>query len=90
MPAVSRPTAPAAPSAAQKALQKMGLRRDIDLALHLPLRWEDETRLTPLAALQDGMIAQVEGVHAKLYEEALEALESDSGELVFYVCPICG
>ena len=36
---------PAAPaivkSAAQKALEKLGLRRDIDLALHLPLRYED-------------------------------------------------
>ncbi len=45
---------PAAPSAAQKALQKMGLRRDIDLALHLPLRYEDETRITPLASAREG------------------------------------
>jgi ATP-dependent DNA helicase RecG len=29
----------------QKALEKLGLRRDIDLALHLPLRYEDETRI---------------------------------------------
>ncbi|MBC7683242.1 MAG: hypothetical protein H7172_13010, partial [Ferruginibacter sp.] len=34
---------------AQKALLKMGLRRDIDLALHLPLRYEDETRIARLA-----------------------------------------
>ena len=41
---------PAQPlSAPQKALHKLGLVRPIDLALHLPLRWEDETRLTPLA-----------------------------------------
>ncbi len=41
---------PAQPlSAPQKALRKLGLVRPIDLALHLPLRWEDETRLTPLA-----------------------------------------
>ena len=46
----------------QKALDKLGLRRDIDLALHLPLRYEDETRVTPIAALRDGDIAQVEGV----------------------------
>ena len=38
--------------------------RDIDLALHLPLRYEDETRLTPIAALRDGVVAQVEGVVA--------------------------
>ena len=30
-------------TAADKALEKLGLVRDIDLALHLPLRYEDET-----------------------------------------------
>ena len=29
----------------QKALRKLGLNRAIDLALHLPLRYEDETSL---------------------------------------------
>jgi ATP-dependent DNA helicase RecG len=43
-------------------MDKLGLRRDIDLALHLPLRYEDETRLTPISALRDGDVAQVEGV----------------------------
>ncbi len=54
---------PAAPSktAAQKALDKLGLRRDIDLALHLPLRYEDETRITMLADARDGDIVQIEG-----------------------------
>ncbi|WCM93656.1 ATP-dependent DNA helicase RecG [Acidovorax sp. NCPPB 2350] len=51
---------PAAPSPAQKALQKMGLARDIDLALHLPLRYEDETRITPLRNVRDGETAQIE------------------------------
>jgi ATP-dependent DNA helicase RecG len=32
-----------------------------DLWLHLPLRYEDRTRLTTIAALQPGMAAQVEG-----------------------------
>ncbi|MBU0827103.1 MAG: ATP-dependent DNA helicase RecG, partial [Gammaproteobacteria bacterium] len=45
---------------AQKALQKLGLRRDIDLALHLPLRYEDETRITPLANARDGHMVQIE------------------------------
>ncbi len=49
-------------SAPQKALEKLGLVRDIDLALHLPLRYEDETRLVPIAELRDGLVAQVEGV----------------------------
>ena len=60
-------TAPAPPqdkpkSAPQKAMEKLGLVRDIDLALHLPMRYEDETRLTPIAALQDNEPAQIEGV----------------------------
>ena len=48
-------------SAPQLAMEKLGLRRDIDLALHLPLRYEDETRLTPIAELRDGSVAQCEG-----------------------------
>ncbi len=42
-------------------MEKLGLRRDIDLALHLPLRYEDETRLSSIGALRDGDTAQVEG-----------------------------
>jgi ATP-dependent DNA helicase RecG len=49
-------------SAPQKALRKLGLVRDIDLALHLPLRYEDETRITRLADARDGDSVQVEGV----------------------------
>jgi ATP-dependent DNA helicase RecG len=51
----------AAKSIPQKALEKLGLRRDIDLALHLPLRYEDETRLTRLADARDGDMVQIEG-----------------------------
>ena len=47
-------------SPAQKALLKMGLKRDIDLALHLPLRYEDETRITPLRNARDGDTVQIE------------------------------
>ena len=50
----------AAPSPAQQALQKLGLKRDIDLALHLPLRYEDETRITPLRNARDGDTVQIE------------------------------
>ncbi|WP_341922801.1 ATP-dependent DNA helicase RecG [Polaromonas sp. YR568] len=44
----------------QKALDKLGLRRDIDLALHLPLRYEDETSITRLADARDGDMVQIE------------------------------
>jgi ATP-dependent DNA helicase RecG len=48
-------------SAPQKALRKLGLVRDIDLALHLPLRYEDETRIVRLADARDGDTVQLEG-----------------------------
>ena len=47
-------------SAPQKAMRKLGLVRDVDLALHLPLRYEDETRLTNLKAARDGDTVQFE------------------------------
>jgi ATP-dependent DNA helicase RecG len=42
-------------------MHKLGLVRDIDLALHLPLRYEDETRIVPLREARDGEVVQVEG-----------------------------
>ncbi len=47
-------------SAPQKALRKLGLVRDIDLALHLPLRYEDETRIVRLADAREGEVVQFE------------------------------
>ena len=47
-------------SAPQKALRKLGLDRDIDLALHLPLRYEDETRIVRLTDTREGDVAQIE------------------------------
>ena len=58
---VSPATTTPAKTAAQKALDKLGLRRDIDLALHLPLRYEDETHITTLADARDGEMVQIEG-----------------------------
>ena len=51
---------PAAKSAPQKALEKLGLVRDIDLALHLPLRYEDETRIVKLRDAREGDTLQIE------------------------------
>ena len=47
-------------SAPQKALRKLGLNRAIDLALHLPLRYEDETRIVRLSDTREGDVAQIE------------------------------
>ncbi|RZS58432.1 ATP-dependent DNA helicase RecG [Sphaerotilus mobilis] len=65
MPPESSAPAPAAAkplSAPQRALHKLGLTRDIDLALHLPLRYEDETRLTPLLSAHEGDTVHLEGL----------------------------
>ncbi|CDN88676.1 ATP-dependent DNA helicase RecG [Hydrogenophaga intermedia] len=62
---MAEPASTAAPtkalSAPQKAMHKLGLRRDIDLALHLPLRYEDETRIVALRDARDGTVVQIEG-----------------------------
>ena len=39
---------------------KLGLVRDIDLALHLPLRYEDETRITLLKNAREGDTVQID------------------------------
>ncbi|MEO7853817.1 MAG: ATP-dependent DNA helicase RecG [Rubrivivax sp.] len=71
-----------------KAMAKLGLHRDVDLALHLPLRYEDETRLSPIGALRDGGLVQVEGVvvecriETRSRRQLLVKLRDDSGELL--------
>ena len=75
-------------SAPQRALEKLGLLRDIDLALHLPLRYEDETRITPIAELHDGSVAQVEGtvhdcqVQTRARRQLIVRLHDAGAELV--------
>ncbi len=56
----SKASAPNPKTATQKALEKLGLKRDIDLALHLPLRYEDETRITKLRDAREGDTVQIE------------------------------
>ena len=51
---------PSALSYPQKAMHKLGLVRDIDLALHLPLRYEDETRISRLCDAREGELLQIE------------------------------
>jgi ATP-dependent DNA helicase RecG len=59
----ARPTPPGTGlSPAQRALRKLGLVRDIDFALYLPMRYEDETRIVRLADVHDGDMAQIEAV----------------------------
>ena len=41
-------------------MRKMGLVRDIDLALHIPLRYEDETQIVKLSSVREGDAVQIE------------------------------
>ena len=75
-------------SAPQKAMHRLGLVRDIDLALHLPLRYEDETRLTRLVEARDGQTVQLEGqvvdnrIEARGRRQLIVRLDDGSGEVL--------
>jgi ATP-dependent DNA helicase RecG len=47
---------------AQRALERLGLVRNIDFALHLPLRYEDETHITALRDARHSETVQIEAV----------------------------
>jgi ATP-dependent DNA helicase RecG len=49
-----------APPAILSKLRKLGLTRGDDLVLHLPIRYEDETCVTPIALAVGGVSVQVE------------------------------
>jgi len=49
------------PSVAAR-LEKLGIHRVQDLLFHLPLRYEDRTRVVPIGSLQHGQQAVIEGV----------------------------
>ncbi|HQR04430.1 MAG TPA: ATP-dependent DNA helicase RecG [Rhodocyclaceae bacterium] len=69
-------------------LNRLGLVRDEDLALHLPLRYEDETRITPIAAAIPGEIAQFQArissttVVYRPRRQLLCHIEDGTGEMV--------
>ncbi|HJV24419.1 MAG TPA: ATP-dependent DNA helicase RecG [Aromatoleum sp.] len=69
-------------------LAKLDIRRPQDLVLHLPLRYEDETRLTPIGAARAGMPVQVEGevqsceVTLRPRRQLVARIRDDSGTLV--------
>jgi ATP-dependent DNA helicase RecG len=76
-----------APEALRKKLARIGLHCEADLLVHLPLRYEDETRITPVARAPWGEPVQVEVVVASCEVQfrprrqmIVRALD-DSGEL---------
>ena len=93
MPAPKRtPSAPAnsKASASENKLARLGLRSDMDLVLHLPLRYEDETKIVPIrqAGFMSGNAAQVEGVVTECdvqyrpRRQLVVTIADDSGQLV--------
>ncbi|NSX02396.1 ATP-dependent DNA helicase RecG [Cupriavidus gilardii] len=82
---------PAAPSSAMAKLAKLGLKRDVDLVLHLPMRYEDETTLLPIREAVHraglGLAVQVEGevvsseVTLRPRRQLVVRIADDSGEL---------
>ena len=69
------------------AFAKLGLLTFADLLLHLPLRYEDETCITPMRDLQHGCLQQVQGVvtHCEVQykprKQLIARLEDQGGEL---------
>lgn len=55
------------PKTLESKLARLGLHSDMDLVLHLPMRYEDETQIVPIreACLRGGHVSQVEGVVTK-------------------------
>ena len=83
----SDPRSSARPAIAARLL-KLGIRRDFDLVLHLPLRYEDETQVTPIADAPAGVPVQVEGrvratdIVYRPKRQLVSRIEDSSGELV--------
>ncbi|GAB3547897.1 ATP-dependent DNA helicase RecG [Noviherbaspirillum agri] len=101
MPATKKKSAPSAkdkagakasakPNTGQDKLARLGLRTDMDLVLHLPLRYEDETKILPIreASFMSGNAAQVEGVVTECdiqyrpRRQLVVTIADDSGQLV--------
>src|SRR5690625_7720198 len=49
------------PPSLKERLAKLGLHHDMDFVVHLPLRYEDETRITPINQLQPGRSVLIQG-----------------------------
>jgi len=71
-----------------RRLERLGLKRDWDFLLHLPLRYIDETQVTPIAQLVPGAEQQAEGevnaceVAIRGRRQLLVRLTDASGELL--------
>lgn len=79
---------PNAKKSARQRLEGLGLTSEIACVLHLPLRYEDETTLTPILRLRAGSSAQIEGVvtdrqiQYRPRRQLVVRIEDSDGEIV--------
>lgn len=80
---------PAKQMKASEKLAKLGLRKNMDFLLHLPMRYEDETRILSIAeaSLRGGSQVQIQGIvtHQEVQyrprRQLVVTVSDDSGEL---------
>ncbi|HEY7675173.1 MAG TPA: ATP-dependent DNA helicase RecG [Burkholderiales bacterium] len=83
-----KPEAATRATSLRSKLERLGIRRDSDLILHLPLRYEDETRLSSIASLNPDAPAQVQGTVRStelVYRprrQLISRIEDPTGEVV--------
>ncbi|TFL10022.1 ATP-dependent DNA helicase RecG [Pusillimonas caeni] len=76
-----------AQSAMQRRFLRLGLERQQDFVVHLPLRYEDETRIQPIGSLRPGQTGQIEGeiLHSEVQfrprRQLVAMIEDGSGRL---------
>ena len=78
------------PKTLESKLARLGLRSDMDLVLHLPMRYEDETQIVSIreACMRGGHVSQVEGVVTKNEisfkprRQLLVTIADESGDLL--------
>lgn len=76
-----------AASVTERRLKRLGLDSPQDYVVHLPIRYEDETRLVPIGAALAGQSVQIEGVvlHSEIQlrprRQLLATVSDDTGRL---------
>ena len=85
--AVASGKAAAAPSQLERKFQRLGLHEPADFVVHLPIRYEDETRIKPIGGIMPGQSVQVEGevvyseVQLRPRRQLVAALTDGTGRL---------
>lgn len=65
-------------SSLERKFQKLGLRGPADFIVHLPLRYQDETRITPIAQARPGQYVVLEGeiLHSEAQRRPRQQLQA--------------